>query len=67
MKTLSMLLWARAPVLVTRPLLFVISACGPADPVEVHERLVESAVAFLRSQNPRLDGVTKEDLFEAIQ
>ena len=45
----------------------MISACGPADTVEVHERLVESAVAFLRSQNPRLDGVTKEDLFEATK
>jgi len=53
-------LWA--PLWVMRTLSLVIPACGPADPLQVHCELAQSAKAFV--QDPRANTSVSQTLFE---
>ncbi|KAL7496233.1 hypothetical protein ACHAWT_005882 [Skeletonema menzelii] len=57
-------LWA--PSVVMRTLSLLIPAAGPSNPVEVHERLAESASEFIRNKNPASLNVQSSKLFEFI-
>jgi len=57
-------LWA--PRIIMRSLSLVIPACGPADPMQIHDQLAESAIAFLDSQDTTSTDVISHDLFELV-
>jgi len=58
-------LWA--PSWVMRPLSAVIPACGPSDPMRVHDELAVSAKAFMASKSALGEGVNQVDLFELVK
>ena len=58
-------LWA--PSIIMRFLSILIPAAGPANPVEVHEQLAESAAAFIRNKNPASPYVMAGSLFEFVE
>ncbi len=57
-------LWA--PSIVMRTLSLLIPAAGPSNPVEVHERLAESASEFMQNRDPASPNVQSDRLFEFI-
>lgn len=58
-------LWA--PRFVMRLLSLAIPAAGPAQPMEIHDQLAESAIAFMKTKNPLSPTVMMGDLFEFIR
>lgn len=58
-------LWA--PLSIMRLLSLVIPAAGPADPMDVHEQLAESAFEFMRERNPLSPYVMRGKLFEFVK
>ena len=50
-----------------RLLSLVIPAAGPADPMDVHEQLAESAFEFMRKKNPLSPYVMRGKLFEFVK
>ena len=58
-------LWA--PLFIMRLLSLVIPAAGPANPMDVHEQLAESAFDFMRRKNPLSPHVMRGNLFEFIK
>jgi len=57
-------LWA--PRIIMRSLSLIIPACGPADPIQIHDQLAESAASFLYCQDTTSTDVISHDLFELV-
>lgn len=57
-------LWA--PRWIMNVLSLVIPVAGPSDAVAVHNQLADSAIAFLKSQNPMSEGVSSGELLDVV-
>jgi pimeloyl-ACP methyl ester carboxylesterase len=57
-------LWA--PRWIMSVLSLVIPVAGPSDAITVHNQLADSAIAFLKSQNPMSEGVSSGELLNVV-